>query len=420
MLKIAGFNITREKRSGNTLKDPSKELMEAFGILPGAVKANITTAQAISAVYQATRLVSDDIAGLPISVYQKGKDGNILPVNNALSYLLKTETDPISRATPFKFFSTSGKHMLMRGNSFAIIHRNPSTNELTRLEFIKSSDVNIFVNDSTGEPLYLIRGKVGPANGYYTSSQLLHFKGMGDDVYCGISVLRYAAQGLGIELAAQKLESSFFENGSIVRDYISYPNGLTEEGFQNVKNRWGKNHTGAKSATIAILENGGKYETVRINAEDFQFIARHGKSIAEISRWFNVPPDKLFSLEKMTYASMEQSSANYALQTLAPWCKNIEQEINIKLCDTRNGEYVKFNLNALIRADVIAQADALVKLVQGGVFDQNEARSMYEQNKKEGASELLFPLNAIPQSMVKEYYDAVIAGKIPQPPPATK
>lgn len=398
-----------------TLKDASPELLAAFGILPGAVSANITSAQAISAVYQGTRLVADDIAGLPITVYKKGKDGNIETVNNDLSLLLKTETDSVTRTTPFKFFSTSLKHVQLRGNSYAIIHRSASTNKPTRLEFVKSSDVTIYVNDSTGEPLYRISGKNGPVNGYYSSSDILHFKGMGDDTYQGISVLRYAAQGLGIELAAQKMESSFFANGSIVRDYISFPNALTEEGFKNVKTRWGKNHTADKAATIAVLEQGGKYEVVKINAEDFQFVSRHGKSIAEISRWLNVPPDKLFSLEKMTYASMEQSSANYALQTLAPWCKNIEQEINIKLCDTRNGEYVKFNLNALIRADVGAQADALVKLVQGGVFTQDEAREMYEKNKMAGAGQLLFPLNAIPQSMVKDYYDAVIAGKVPAP-----
>lgn len=384
--------------------------MAAFGITPGGVSANITTAQALSAVYQANRLISQDVAGLPIGVYQKDKDGNIQQLNNVLSQLLKVETDPNTRVTPFKFFSTTLKHLQYRGNSYALIHRNPSSRVLSRIEFLKPSDVTQFVNEQTGESLYKINGKTGPVDGYFLSSDILHFKGLGDDPYRGISVLQYAAQGLGIELASQKMEASFYKNGSIVRDYISFPNALGDEAWENVKKHWGNNHTGEKAATIAILENGGEYKTVNINAEEFQFITRHAKSIGEIARWFNCPPDKLFSTMPMNYASMEQSSANYALQTLAPWCKNIEQELNIKLCDVGKGEYTRFNLNALIRADVSAQADALVKLTQGGIFKPNESRNLYELNNVDGASELLFPLNAIPQSKVDAYYDAKIAG----------
>lgn len=408
MLKLFGYNITREKRSSYNISSAA-DIAAALGTLPGAVNANITTAQSISAVYQATRIISDDIAGLPISVYKRDKDGSIQTVNNVLSQLLKQQIDPVTRATPFKFFSVSGKHLQLRGNSYALIHRHQSTNELTRIEFIKSADVTVYINDKSGEPLYNIRGKQGPVNGMYPSSAILHFKGMGDDIYQGISVLRYAAQGLGIELASQKLESSFYENGTIIRDYLKFPNALTDEAFKNVSERFKKNHSGANSGKIGVLEHGGEYVTVRINAEDFQFLQRHGKSIGEVCRWWNLPPDKLFSLEKMTYASMEQSSANYALQTMAPWCKNIEQEINIKLCDASKGEYVKFNLNALIRADVSAQADALVKLTQGGIFKPNESRKLYEQNDVVGADELLFPLNSIPQSKVDAYYDAKIA-----------
>ena len=381
--------------------------MANWGIVPGAVSANINTAQAISAVYQATRLIADDIAGLPIGVYRK-TDTGIETVQNDLSQLLKVQIDPVTRATPFKFFSITGKVVVMRGNSFAIIHRNPR-GKVTRIEFVKEGDVTIYLNDTTGEPMYMIKGRTGSYNGYFLSSEVLHFKGLGDDMYRGLSVINYAAQSLGIELASQKMEAQFYENGTIVRDYIKYPNGLGEEAFENVKKRWGSNKVGNnQSSTMKVLEHGGEYVVVRINAEDYQFIARHGKSIAEISRWFNCPPDKLFSLEKMTYASMEQSSANYALQTLAPWCKNIEQELTLKLCDTANGEYIRFNLDALIRADALAKADSIVKLVQGGIFSPNEGRAMYERNNYTGADELLFPLNSAPQSKVSKYYDAKI------------
>lgn len=410
-MKLGPFNISI-KRNNIPVSTGSTALFDAFGIIPSAVNANVTTAQALSAYYQGTRLIAGDIASLPLHLYRKEPDGDITPISNSvLSQLLKYEIDPLVRVTPYKFFELTLKSLQNRGNSYAIIHGNPSAP--TRIEWIKPSDVTLYKDDITGEPFYQIFKKTGNlANGYFSSSQILHFKGLGDDQYQGISVLKYAAKSLGIELASQGLEAMFFENGSIVRDYISTPNALTEEGYkrtaENIKNTAG----GTKKGSVLVLDNGGKYETVRINAEDFQFVSRYGKSIGEVARWLNVAPYKLFSLEKMSYSSMEQASADYALQTLAPWCKNIEQEINLKLCNTQKGEYVKFNLDALIRADAISKADSLVKLVNGGILTQNEARKLYEQNNIADASSLLYPLNSIPMNQVKAYYEAKIAGMI--------
>lgn len=410
-MKILGLNITRagnggtQKRSNvSSIISPTDALMQALGIKAGAISANLSTAQTISAVYQGVRLMSQDVAGLTLNFYKKSATGKDI-LNNEVSRLFMSEPDPIGRITTYKFFETHIKHIALRGNSFAIIHRNP-----LRLEFVHSNDVTLLQNDSTKEVFYRISKKVGSGpNGYFTSNDVLHFKNFGDSPYWGDSFIKWGAKSLGIGLAQQTMQEKFYENGSIIRDYLRTDNKLSDSAFDRLKAYWDKKYKGVQnSGNTPILEEGLKYETVSIKAEDVQLIEGNKLTVVEVARWINVPPDKLFDLSKVSYSSMEQSSANYAMQTIAPLCTNIEYELKAKLLNAAAGEYCKFNLDELIRADTVAKADAMVKLVNGGIFMRNEARSLYEQNNVDGAGELLFPLNAIPQSMVTAYYEARI------------
>lgn len=405
-MKLLGYNISisRNKRdlNGSSLKDPAI-LERIFGIPAGSVSATATTAQKLSAVYQATRIISGDIAGLPIGAYRKGSSG-IIPLDNEVSRLFRSKVvDHITYITLFKFFETSLKHIQLRGNSYGLIHRFPKL----RIEFIKSSDVYVRQDKVTKEVFYHIAGKVGPLNnGLFPATDILHFRGFGDDPLIGDSVIKYSAKSMGIGLAQQQLAAKFYEKGNIIRDFFKAPGELSDEAYNRLKEQLTEKYQGVENHRTPLLEGGVEYGTVSIKAEDFQLIASQQLTVVDIARWMNCPPDKLFDWTKVSYSSMEQSSANYALQTIAPYTSNIEQELTIKLLKPENGEYMRFNLDALIRADAIAKADSLSKLTGAGIFDRNEAREMYERNPKENLSQTLFPLSHIPEDQVNEYYKA--------------
>jgi hypothetical protein len=46
--------------------------------------------------------------------------------------------------------------------------------------------------------------------------------------------------------------------------------------------------------------------------------------------------------------------------------------------NTDRGEYSRFNLESLIRADAVAKAESITKLVAGGVIDRNNIESFFE------------------------------------------
>lgn len=409
-MKILGFNISRSKREtrdseGSSLTTPSKELLSALGIGPGTTTANHSTAQKLSAFYQGVRLISQDTAGMSLGFYQN-KGGSKEPLDNEVSRLFASEVDPIARVSRYKFFETSMKWLQIRGNAISIIHRSPKL----RLEFVPSNKVTLWQDKYTLEVFYRIVDRTGPfANGMFSSNDILHFKGLGDNPYWGDSVLKYASKSLGIGLGNEELAGKLLENGTLVRDYYKHPNSLSDNAYYRLKGELSEKYQGLdKAGNTPILEEGMEYHTVQVRAEDFQLLESKRTTILDIARWLNCPPDKLFDWSKVSYASMEQSSANYALQTIAPWATNIEQEIIMKLLNPSRGEYTRFNLESLIRADAVAKAESITKLVAGGVFDRNEARSLYDRNSKTGAGELLFPLNAIPDNMTESYYQAKI------------
>lgn len=153
-VKILGLNISRSKKQsrdsdGSSLTTPSKELLSSLGIGPGTTTANHSTAQKLSAFYQGVRLISQDTAGISIGFYTD-INGSKEPLNNEVSRLFRSEVDPIGRVSKYKFFETSMKWLQIRGNSIAIIHRNPRL----RLEFVPSNKVTIWQDKYSVEVFY--------------------------------------------------------------------------------------------------------------------------------------------------------------------------------------------------------------------------------------------------------------------------
>lgn len=406
-MKILGFTIQRakEKRSddGSSIMNPGKALKEVLGIGGSGGNASLNSAQKISAFFHGIRIKSQDVSSLPLGFYKK-VDGDTIPLDNEVARTFKYEPDPIARVSRYKFFESTVKSMELRGNSYAIIH--PLAR---RIEFVPTSYVTTHQDKTTLEMFYSIFNRRGSlSNGWFTSNEILHFKGYGDNPYLGESIIKHGAKSLGIGTSQQDLQSKFYQNGSLIRDYFSTPNSLSDTAYERLKADLEGKKGVENSSTTRLLEEDLKYYVVSMKAEDVGLIQGAQLTVVDIARWVNVPPDKLFDLTKVSYASMEQSSANYALQTISPICISIEHELNIKLLKYREGEFCRFNLEALIRADAIAKAESTSKLVNAGIFERNEARGLYDRNNIDGASELFFPQNAIPQSKVDAYFDAKI------------
>ncbi|MCL6443919.1 MAG: phage portal protein, partial [Alicyclobacillus sp.] len=156
----------------------------------------------------------------------------------------------------------------------------------------------------------------------------------------------------------------------------------------------------ANSWRPMILQEGMKYSRIPMPLADAQFVQTRQLNRDEICGLFRVPPHLIASLERATYSNIEQQSLEFVMYSLMPYIKGWEQELNRKLFSQREralGYYVKFNVDALLRADYKTRMEGLHIMRQDGVLSANEWRAMEDMNPRPdpGADTLLVNGNMI-------------------------
>jgi hypothetical protein len=127
--------------------------------------------------------------------------------------------------------------------------------------------------------------------------------------------------------------------------------------------------------------------------KDAEFLDSRKFSIAEIARWFGVPPHMVGDVERSTSwgTGIEQQGLHFLIYSLLPWIELIEQSIRFSLVVQSERYYPKFNVNAILRMDAKAQADVFAILIENGVLNPNECRDLLDRNPRDGGDKYADP-----------------------------
>jgi HK97 family phage portal protein len=345
------------------------------------VLVNDDTALTYSAVYLAIKIISESLASLPTNVYTRkpGSDDRQIARNHPLANLLKY---PNPEMTGFNFFRTLISHAALRGNGYAYIERDKA-NRPSELWLITPDRVTKTRDKNTGRVVYVVtNGTDDPS--YYTDDQILHLPGMGFDGMTGYSIVELAARSFGLGMAAEQFGASFYENGAQLGTVIEVPPEieLDEAGKDLLLTSFDEKHKGVKHHhRTAIVDAGMKVTSMGIPQKDAQFIESRKFSVTDVARWFNMPPHKLKDLERATFSNIEEQNIDFVQDTLMPWIINIEQTINWKLIGKNNRvQFVKFNVNALMRGNAEARANYYNTRFQMGSLNINEIKALEDEN----------------------------------------
>ena len=110
-------------------------------------------------------------------------------------------------------------------------------------------------------------------------------------------------------------------------------------------------------------------------------------------------PHLIQHLEKSTNNNIEQQSLEFAMYTMLPHFKRVEDNINSQLLTPRqraDGYYMEFNMASLLRGDQKSMSEAFSKGIQWGYFSVNDVRRMLNLNSVDGGDTHLQPLNMVP------------------------
>jgi HK97 family phage portal protein len=357
-------------------------------------RVNNDKAFQLGTYFACIRNISEDIAKVPLKVYKqlkpRGKDARS---DHRLYSLLHDAPNPEMTALTFR--QTLTAHALGWGNGFAEIERDIEGNPLY-LWPLRPDRVRVFRLDDN-RIWYEIRTD-DDKTAWLRDDFVFHVPGLGFDGLVGYNVARYARECLGAALAAQKFSSSFFGNGIQSAGILTHPGQLSPEAQANLRKSF-EQYQGAENANkVLIIEEGLDYKKTTIPPEEAQFLESRQFSVAEICRWFRMPPHKVADLSRATFSNIEHQALEYVGDTLLPWFTRWEQEIYRKLLtrkEQRKGYFAKHVVQGLLRGDIEARNKAYQTGRNWGYLSADDIRELEDMNPlpdKKGET-YLHPLN---------------------------
>jgi HK97 family phage portal protein len=351
------------------------------------VSVNATTAQKFSAVFACVRTYEHIMGSLPIRVtgVKNGKlvdmqDGDVF---NLLHY-------PNKFQNRFTFIALMNARLQLRGNAVAVIIFDSKSRPA---ELIPVDWDSVSVRMLNGEPVYIIDDRETGIRGTYLAWQVIHFRINCRNSITGLSPITAARESIGLGLAAEQFGSDFFMKGGNLKGALETEGHLDDTQFKAWKKRWEAFYGGAVGDhTTPILEYGMKYKQLGIPPNDAQFLETRVHQVQDVARFFGMPPSVIGENTNNAFTSAEQQDINFVKYSLAPLCKSQETELEFKLMSRNDQERldIKFNLDAMLRGDMISRARYEQTLVQAGILTRNEAREIENKPPLDG---LDVPLN---------------------------
>ena len=352
------------------------------------------TSLRLSTVWSCVKVISETIASLPISLYEKdSNDKRYVLFDNPLHHLVGEQ--PSTLYNSFSFFERALIDLCLDGNFFAYIERN-NGGLPTQIIPIQCNDVKVYVSPDGREVYYNIEQNSSipyPISGRVGSENMLHIKGLSTDGLMGKSPIQSAAESLGISLAIEQFAGSFFKNGAAVGGILKHPGTLKPETAKRLRASWNQTYSGSINAgKTAILEEGMDFFPRQIPNNQAQFLETRQYQISDICRIFRVPNHYVNDLSNATYSNIEAQQIDFVVHTITPWVKRIEIALNHKLIPNkdRGKNYFKFNLTALLRGDSKSRADYYRTLLNIGVLSPDEVRTFEDLNSMGGPSESVY------------------------------
>ncbi|MGB5687273.1 MAG: phage portal protein, partial [Candidatus Electrothrix sp.] len=354
------------------------------------------TALTISAVWRCTGFISQSIAALPWQTRQLsyGADGRpaskVLP-DHPVSKVLRTSANPEMSA--FTFREQMYASALNWGNGYAEIERD-SAGRVINLWFISPDRVDVKRDKATGKIYYDISDtENGPTKLW--AEDMLHLHGLGFDGLAGYSIIAYASRTMGLNMALEDYGSSLFGNGATPSGVLSHPGKLNKAGRQRLRESWDELLKGAKkSLKTVVLDEGMLWNPTALPNDSAQFLESRKFSVVDVCRWYGVPPNKVFDWDKSTYNNFEQANREVIIDTLLPWIRRFEEEVDRKLLGNNyNGNYSKMEVRELLRGDPKSRGAFYLDMFRMASISPNEVRHYEDLNPIEGGDRYFIQAN---------------------------
>lgn len=400
--RIYNFFSPEKRAARLSAYDTGKSWLSSFwgwggNTATSGVEVTSETAMRLPVVYACCKILSDSIASLPISMFRTDADGNAYEATERPEHAL-VAYDPSPCYTSFNWRSALQLHVGLRGNGYSHIIRD-GRGIAKELRLLDPESTTPFIYDGkVYYETYGYAGELAVKRQVLSSDDVFHIPALGTDGVIGRAPISVLRDIIGIGMATQDFAGHTFNNKAAIGGILSTDSQLTAEQLELNKRSWREQYSGMKNAgSTPVLMGGFKFQPITLSPEDAQFVATSKLTTQQICGAYRIPLHMVGDLDRATFSNIEHQSLEFVQNTLRPWVRNWEQELNRKLVpySLRGTHYFRFNMDAILRGDIKTRFEAYTRGIQWGIFNRDEVRRMENLNAIPGGlgQEYLTPLN---------------------------
>jgi HK97 family phage portal protein len=336
----------------------------------------------IAAFYAGVRVISEDVACLPLILYRRNGTAKERAQDHPLYAVLHDAPNP--EMTSVVFRETLQAHLLTWGNAYAERELD-RVGRTVRLWPLRPDRMDVTVKD--GKRVYEYRIREGEAPTPLPAERVFHIPGLGFDGLVGYSVIRMARETLANTIALREYGSRTLANNARPGVVLTHPRVLSDIAKKRVTDDWEKTYGGFSNAgRTAILEEGITVTSLGLPTEDLLFLDSAKWQVNEVARWLRLAPHKIGDLEHATFSNIEEQNIDHVSSTLRPWATKWEQQIDKDLLPDP-GLFAEHLMDAALRGKTLERFQSYAVAIQNKAMTPNEWRAFENWNPVEWGDE---------------------------------
>lgn len=402
------LNASPENPSTN-LADPASWLTDwASGGNPGSFGPSVSerTSMCCSAVHRSVAIRSGVVAGLPLKIYKRTKEGREEAFSHRLQPMFSMAPFPGRAMTSFIWRELWMINTDLWGNHVSII-RYDGAARIIGFEPVMPWDVEVYRNNNRNVyRCVLWDSSFGSTDAgltqrveWHDQDDVIHIPGLGFNGVAGVSRIRaFARNAVSLAVLLEEQTGRVHENAAKPSGLATVPPGITPDGFNLFKAQFNEQNTGRFNAGRVVFgDKDTTYTPFQMSQEDLNTLEFRRFQVADISRFFGVPLHLLNETDKSTSwgTGLSEQTLGFQIYTIDMDLGRIEAELNYKLF-FGSDFYIEFDRDALMAMDPLKAAQVAQAEISTGTLLINERRRHKNRPPVENGNEPLINSTNVP------------------------
>jgi HK97 family phage portal protein len=327
-------------------------------------------------VYASGRLIASSVATLPIQQYRQ--------IGDARQKMFQSNLfrQPSAQGTRYDWIFRCVTSLMYRGNAVGMVTSRDPDEYVTGAEWLNPDEVTVQDSQPSGpgsfvRPLWYWRGRpVDPSNLIHIPWFVLPGR------VWGLSPIGAYAATVATGLAAQQFSTDWFAGGGAPPGTFKNETQTIDQTEATVmKKRFGQ---AMRSHEPIVFGRDWTYTPISVSANEARFVETMRLGATQIAAIYGIPPEMIGGETggNLSYSSPEQREIEFVQFSLLQWLVKLESHFSALLPP---GQYVKFNVDAMIRTDVATRYSSYAIAREIGMLSIDEIRALEDMPPLPGA-----------------------------------